>query len=99
MPLQRPPYAHSPATGFSISGRGIRVNTLSPEPTKTPGLFNLAGPDAARQQGTRCLVSRIPMGCVGDPDEIAKSAVFMASDDSSFANGIELFVDSVKAQI
>jgi NAD(P)-dependent dehydrogenase (short-subunit alcohol dehydrogenase family) len=85
---------------LDLKGRGIRVNTLSPGPTRTPGFFGLAGPDAARQQGMLdALASRIPMGRVGDPDEIAKAAVFLASDDSSFVNGIELFVDGGKAQI
>jgi NAD(P)-dependent dehydrogenase (short-subunit alcohol dehydrogenase family) len=85
---------------LDLRGRGIRVNTLSPGPTKTPGFFGLAGPDAARQQEMLdALASRIPMGRVGEPDEIAKVAVFLASDDSSFVNGIELFVDGGKAQI
>ncbi|MCY0854190.1 SDR family oxidoreductase [Cupriavidus sp. D39] len=85
---------------LDFKGRGIRVNTLSPGPTKTPGLFNLAGPDAAPQQGVLdALASQIPMGRVGDPDEIAKATVFLASNDSSFVNGIELFVDGGKAQI
>jgi len=85
---------------LDLKGRGIRVNTLSPGPTKTPGFLGLDGPDAARQQGMLdALASRIPMGRVGDPDEIAKAAVFLASDDSSFVNGIELFVDGGKAQI
>jgi len=85
---------------LDLKGRGIRVNTLSPGPTKTPGLLGLAGPDAARQQEMLdALASRIPMGRLGDPDEIAKAAVFLASDDSSFVNGSELFVDGGKAQI
>lgn len=85
---------------LDLKGRGIRVNALSPGPTKTPGFFDLAGPDAARQQGMLdAMASRIPMGRVGEPDEIAKAAVFLASDDSSFVNGIELFVDGGKAQI
>ena len=85
---------------LDLKGRGIRVNTLSPGPTKTPGLLGLAGPDAARQQEMLdALASRIPMGRLGEPDEIAKAAVFLASDDSSFVNGIELFVDGGKAQI
>lgn len=85
---------------LDLRGRGIRVNTLSPGPTKTPGFFGLAGPDAARQQAMLdALASRVPMGRVGEPDEIAKVAVFLASDDSSFVNGIELFADGGKAQI
>jgi len=85
---------------LDLKGRGIRVNTLSPGPTKTPGLLGLAGPDAARQQEMLdALASRIPMGRLGEPDEIAKAAVFLASDDSSFVHGSELFVDGGKAQI
>jgi NAD(P)-dependent dehydrogenase (short-subunit alcohol dehydrogenase family) len=44
-------------------------------------------------------VSAIPLGCVGIPDEVAKAVVFLASDDSSFVNGIELFVDGGMAQV
>jgi NAD(P)-dependent dehydrogenase (short-subunit alcohol dehydrogenase family) len=45
------------------------------------------------------IVSTIPMGRMGAPDEVAKAALFLASDDSSFVNGIELFVDGGRAQI
>jgi NAD(P)-dependent dehydrogenase (short-subunit alcohol dehydrogenase family) len=85
---------------LDLKGRGIRVNTLSPGPIKTPGLVGLAGPDAAQQQGLlNHLASQVPMGRVGDPDEIAKAAVFLASDDASFVNGVELFVDGGVRQI
>ncbi|WP_114968936.1 SDR family oxidoreductase [Rhodoferax ferrireducens] len=85
---------------LDLKGRHIRVNTLSPGPIKTPGLVGLAGPDAAQQQGLLDhFASLVPMGRVGDPDEIAKAAVFLASDDSSFVNGIELFVDGGVRQI
>jgi NAD(P)-dependent dehydrogenase (short-subunit alcohol dehydrogenase family) len=85
---------------LDLKERHIRVNTLSPGATRTPGLVELAGPDAGQQQGLiDYLASRIPMGRVGEPDEIAKAAVFLASDDSSFVNGIELFVDGGQAQI
>ncbi|NYE62083.1 hypothetical protein FHW58_003290 [Duganella sp. 1224] len=85
---------------LDLKGRGIRINTLSPGPTKTPGLVELVGNDPAQQQGLLDhLASQIPMGRVGDPDEIAKAAVFLASDDASFVNGIELFVDGGIAQI
>ena len=79
---------------LDLKGRDIRVNTLSPGPIKTPGLVELVGHDAGQQQVfLDHLASLIPMGRVGDPDEIAKAAVFLASDDASFVNGIELFVD------
>jgi NAD(P)-dependent dehydrogenase (short-subunit alcohol dehydrogenase family) len=84
---------------LDTKGRNIRFNTLTPGPTKTPGLVDLAGPDAAQQQALLDhLASLVPMGRVGDPDEIAKAAVFLASDDSSFVTGTELFVDGGQAQ-
>jgi NAD(P)-dependent dehydrogenase (short-subunit alcohol dehydrogenase family) len=85
---------------LDLKGRGIRVNTLSPGPVKTPGLVELVGTDADQQQGfLDHLATLIPLGRVGDPDEIAKAAVFLASDDASFVNGIELFVDGGQRQI
>jgi NAD(P)-dependent dehydrogenase (short-subunit alcohol dehydrogenase family) len=85
---------------LDLKGRGIRINTLSPGPIKTPGLVELAGQDEASQQGLLDhFASQIPMGRVGDPDEIAKAAVFLASDDASFVTGIELFVDGGVRQI
>lgn len=85
---------------IDLKGRDIRVNTLSPGPIKTPGLVELVGTDAAQQQGfLDHLATQIPMGRVGAPDEIAKAAVFLASDDASFVNGIELFVDGGMRQI
>jgi NAD(P)-dependent dehydrogenase (short-subunit alcohol dehydrogenase family) len=85
---------------LDLKGRKVRVNTISPGATRTPGLVELAGPDAAQQQGLLdYLASRIPMGRVGEPEEIAKAALFLASDDASFVNGIELFVDGGQAQV
>ena len=85
---------------LDLKDRGIRVNTLSPGATRTPGLVELAGNDAAAQQGlVDYLAAQIPLGRVGEPDEIAKAAVFLASDDASFVNGAELFVDGGQAQI
>lgn len=85
---------------LDLKGRNIRINTLSPGPIKTPGLVGLAGPDVSQQQGMLDhFATQIPMGRVGDPDEIAKAAVFLASDDSSFVTGVELFVDGGVRQI
>jgi NAD(P)-dependent dehydrogenase (short-subunit alcohol dehydrogenase family) len=85
---------------LDLKDRKIRVNTLSPGPTKTPGLVDLAGPDAANQQGLLdYLASLVPLGRVAEPVEIAKAAVFLASDDSSFITGSELFVDGGQAQV
>jgi len=85
---------------LDLKERAIRVNTISPGATRTPGLVELAGNDKAQQQGLLdYLASQIPLGRVGEPEEIAKAAVFLASDDSSFVNGAELFVDGGQAQI
>jgi NAD(P)-dependent dehydrogenase (short-subunit alcohol dehydrogenase family) len=85
---------------LDLKGRDIRINVLSPGPTKTAGLVELAGTDADAQQGLLdYMASLVPMGRVGDPDEIAKAAVFLASDDASFVTGTELFVDGGQAQV
>jgi NAD(P)-dependent dehydrogenase (short-subunit alcohol dehydrogenase family) len=85
---------------LDVKDRGIRFNTVSPGPTRTPGLVDLAGPDAAQQQGLLdYLASTVPLGRVGEPEEIARAVVFLASDDASFVNGVELFVDGGSAQI
>jgi NAD(P)-dependent dehydrogenase (short-subunit alcohol dehydrogenase family) len=76
-----------------LKDRRIRSNVLSPGPTVTP-LVDEQPPEAIAR-----IVSTIPMGRMGEPDEIAKAALFLASDDSSFVTGIELFVDGGRAQI
>jgi NAD(P)-dependent dehydrogenase (short-subunit alcohol dehydrogenase family) len=76
-----------------LKERRIRVNVLSPGPVQTPALDGL--PAAAVAQ----LVAGVPLGRIGQPDEIAKSAVFLASGDASFITGAELFVDGGTAQV
>jgi NAD(P)-dependent dehydrogenase (short-subunit alcohol dehydrogenase family) len=76
-----------------LKSRKIRVNVLSPGPIDT-GVF-VGVPAQVKDQ----FVSLIPMGRIGEPEEIAKAALFLASDDSSFVTGIELFVDGGTAQI
>jgi NAD(P)-dependent dehydrogenase (short-subunit alcohol dehydrogenase family) len=76
-----------------LKDRRIRSNVLSPGPIATP--LTVAQPEEAIEM----LLSSIPMGRVGQPDEVAKAALFLASDDSSFVTGIELFVDGGRAQI
>ncbi|MBA9035833.1 SDR family NAD(P)-dependent oxidoreductase [Rhizobium leguminosarum] len=84
---------------LDLKDRHIRVNAISPGVTDTAGLDELFG-GGAQAQGTRDhLASLIPAGRVGQPDEIAKAVLFLASDDASFVNGIELFVDGGQAQI
>jgi NAD(P)-dependent dehydrogenase (short-subunit alcohol dehydrogenase family) len=85
---------------LDVKDRGIRINVISPGSTHTPGLVNLAGPDKAQQQGLLdYLANTIPLGRVAQPDEIAKAVLFLASDDASFVNGAELFVDGGQAQV
>jgi NAD(P)-dependent dehydrogenase (short-subunit alcohol dehydrogenase family) len=84
---------------LDLKERKIRVNAISPGVVPTPG-YNLFGlSDDQVQAFVDSQVSTIPLGRVGTPNEIAKAVVFLASEDSSFVNGIELFVDGGMAQI
>ena len=76
-----------------LKDRHIRSNVVNPGPINTP-LASRQPPDVIAR-----IVSTVPMGRMGEPDEIAKAALFLASDDSSFVTGIELFVDGGRAQI
>ena len=83
---------------LDLRSRGIRVNVLSPGPVGTPGLAGLVPPE--HKEGLfEALAKGVPMGRLGKPEEIAKAVAFLASDEASFINGIELFVDGGKAQI
>jgi NAD(P)-dependent dehydrogenase (short-subunit alcohol dehydrogenase family) len=76
---------------LDLKARRIRVNVLSPGPTKTPGLLGLASDDRAAQQAMLGqMASELPIGRVADPDEIAGAALFLASDASSFVTSAEL---------
>ena len=84
---------------LDLKERQIRVNAISPGVVPTPGYDHLGLSDAQLQEFVDSQARTIPLGRVGTPDEIAKAVVFLASDDSSFVNGIELFVDGGMAQI
>jgi len=84
---------------LDLKSRKIRVNAVSPGSTNTPGLSGLGLTEEQSEQFLRSMEASIPLGRLGDPDEIAKAVVFLASDDSSFITGIELFVDGGQAQI
>jgi NAD(P)-dependent dehydrogenase (short-subunit alcohol dehydrogenase family) len=84
---------------LDLKDRRIRVNAVSPGLTDTAGLNELFG-NGEQAQGTKdYLATLIPAGRIGQPEEIAKAVLFLASDDASFINGIELFVDGGQAQI
>ena len=70
-----------------------------PGPIDTPGLNNLVASSGAGEQRLKALANSIPLGRLGTPDEIAKAVVFLASDDSSYITGTELFVDGGMAQV
>ena len=84
---------------LELADRGIRVNAVSPGPIATPGLDGLGKTEEQSRQVKASLIAGIPLGRLGTPDEVAKAVVFLASDDSSFVNGAELFVDGGFAQI
>jgi NAD(P)-dependent dehydrogenase (short-subunit alcohol dehydrogenase family) len=84
---------------LDLKDRGIRVNAISPGPIDTPGLSGLGKTEAQTAQLKATLVAGVPLGRLGEPDEIAKAAVFLASDDSSYVTGSELFVDGGFAQV
>jgi len=84
---------------LDLAPRHIRVNVLAPGSTSTPGWHALAASEEQNQEMLRLTKAATPLGRLGDPDEIANAALFLASEESSFVNGIELFVDGGSAQI
>jgi NAD(P)-dependent dehydrogenase (short-subunit alcohol dehydrogenase family) len=84
---------------LDLKERKIRVNAISPGPINTPGLDGLGQTAGVGDQLKEGLIASVPMGRIGTSDEIAKAVVFLASDDSSFVTGAELFVDGGAAQI
>jgi NAD(P)-dependent dehydrogenase (short-subunit alcohol dehydrogenase family) len=82
-----------------LKDRGIRVNVISPGPIKTPILDGLGDTEEQKQGIVQTLTSLVPLGRMGQPDEIGKAAVFLASDDASYVAGAELFVDGGLAQV
>lgn len=84
---------------LDLKGTGIRVNVLSPGPTATPGLLNGLARSGQQDALIAGLVAGVPLGRMGGADEIAAAALFLASDDSSFMTGAELFADGGYAQV
>jgi NAD(P)-dependent dehydrogenase (short-subunit alcohol dehydrogenase family) len=83
---------------LDLKDRGIRVNVISPGPIETPGLLGLAA-DAEQEKQLRAgLAASVPLGRLGRPEEVANMALFLASDEASFVNGAELFVDGGEVQ-
>ncbi|TKK91523.1 glucose 1-dehydrogenase [Herbidospora galbida] len=82
-----------------LKGRSIRVNAISPGTIDTPGIDGLAADPEGAAQLKSYMAGTIPMGRVGRPEEVAGAVLFLASDQSSFITGIELFVDGGRNQI
>lgn len=76
-----------------LKDRKIRVNVVSPGPIDTPGLSSLAQNEEQKNALYAQLASGVPLGRVGQPEEVAKAAVFLASEEASYIAGVELFVD------
>ncbi len=84
---------------LDLKDRHIRVNAVSPGVTDTAGLNELFGNGDSAENTKSYLASLIPAGRIGKPEEIAKAVLFLASEDASFVNGVELFVDGGQVQI
>jgi len=82
-----------------LKSRRIRVNAVSPGPIETPVYDKLGMSEAEAKDFVAGVLAGVPMGRMGTPDEIAKAVLFLASDDSSYVTGAELFVDGGMAQI
>jgi NAD(P)-dependent dehydrogenase (short-subunit alcohol dehydrogenase family) len=86
---------------LDLRGDGIRVNVLSPGPTSTPGIEGLKAHLASigQKDAVPSLIPETTLGRMGRPEEVAAVALFLASDDSSFMTGSEVFVDGGVAQV
>jgi NAD(P)-dependent dehydrogenase (short-subunit alcohol dehydrogenase family) len=82
-----------------LKDRRIRVNALSPGSIDTPGVSDQLASSGTGEQQLRVFANSVPLGRRGTANEIAKAVVFLASDDSSYITGAELFVDGGFAQV
>src|ERR1700739_224822 len=82
-----------------LKDRRIRVNAVSPGSTETPGLDQLLVSSETGKERLKMIPNLVPLGRMGTADEIAKAVLFLASDDSSYITGTELFVDGGFAQV
>ena len=82
-----------------LVGRGIRVNVVSPGPVTTPILGRMGMPPEVLEETTKSIQALVPMKRFGRPEEIAKTVLFLASDDSSFLLGTEIVADGGMSQL
>jgi NAD(P)-dependent dehydrogenase (short-subunit alcohol dehydrogenase family) len=76
-----------------LVGRGIRVNAVAPGPIVTPILERTGLPKEAIDDFTRTIVAKVPMKRFGQPEEVAATVAFLASQDASYITGVEINVD------
>ncbi|MFK7698020.1 SDR family NAD(P)-dependent oxidoreductase [Pseudomonas caspiana] len=84
---------------LDLKGTGIRVNVISPGPISTPGLDLALAPTGQAEAIVDGMIAQLPVGRIGQPEDVAAAAVFLASDESSFMTGSEMFVDGGFAQV
>lgn len=84
---------------LDLKDRGIRVNVVSPGLTETAGVDHLFGGGEAAESVKAAFVQSVPSGRIGQPEEIARAVLFLASPASSYVNGAELFVDGGLVQV
>ena len=84
---------------LDLKEKGIRVNVISPGPTETPALLGVAESTGDREAMLTGLAAQVPMGRISDASEVAAAALLLASDDSSFMTGGEIFADGGMAQV
>ena len=82
-----------------LKDRKIRVNVISPGPIDTPIFETMGKSPEEIEQFKAGFAAQVPLGRIGTSDEIAKAALFLGSDDSSYITGVELFVDGGMAQV
>ncbi|MBC3949846.1 MULTISPECIES: SDR family NAD(P)-dependent oxidoreductase [Pseudomonas] len=84
---------------LDLKGTGIRVNVISPGPISTPGLDLALAPTGQAEAIVDGMIAQLPVGRIGQPEDVAAAALFLASDESSFMTGSEMFVDGGFAQV
>jgi NAD(P)-dependent dehydrogenase (short-subunit alcohol dehydrogenase family) len=82
-----------------LAERGVRVNTVTPGPTETPGLAGLAADPVEARALLDAEARRVPLGRLGQPAEIADAVLFLVSPQATFVTGAELFVDGGESQV
>lgn len=84
---------------MDLKDRKIRVNAVSPGPINTPAHDRAVGETGDSQELRKLFADIIPMGRMGEPEEVASAVSFLASDESSFITGTELCVDGGQGQV